>query len=294
MAYIIQQRRDTLSNWNSVNPVLADAEIGFILDLDEQGKQKSSLYKIGDGKTAWVDLPIFGFNGNISRDFAISNLENSVPTSQSVLNRINNEIAGLEYKLINGNNTVEGLSRKLSVTQLVQMLSSDISGENTEEVARDQIVSRWTLFLEFQKIWKDFDDMDARIEYNEKDIKTLQEFADEFGTSFTTYKETTDEHGIKLEHHEEILNKHEQDIYGWEEEKETGKTDEETGEPIIETIKHKGFDEKISETNENIENLRSEVNAKHNILSEVEFAKLDDFSSYPDGTLFYTYKDQKA
>lgn len=35
MAYIVQQRRDTLENWAKVNPVLADAEIGFILDLGE-------------------------------------------------------------------------------------------------------------------------------------------------------------------------------------------------------------------------------------------------------------------
>lgn len=35
MAYIVQQRRDTLENWEKVNPILADAEIGFILDLGE-------------------------------------------------------------------------------------------------------------------------------------------------------------------------------------------------------------------------------------------------------------------
>ena len=58
MAYQIQQRRDTKANWESVNPVLADAEIGFILDKDENGVQKSSLFKIGDGKTAWKQLPL--------------------------------------------------------------------------------------------------------------------------------------------------------------------------------------------------------------------------------------------
>lgn len=325
MAYIIQQRRDTLKNWNEINPVLADSEIGFILDLDEKtGKQKSSLYKIGDGSTAWKDLPLFGFNGNISKDFAESDLDTSVPTSQSVLDKINSEISNLEYKLINGDDDVEGLSNKLSVTQLVQTLSPNadhnatepefenteenpLSWEEVEEVTKDQIVSRWILIQEFQQIWNDFGDMEDRIILDEKNIETLQKFADTFGTSFTTYQEATDkklsEHDTELESHKDVLDKHEQDIYGWEEQKETGETDEETGEPIIETIKHKGFDEKISdvqtsynegiiEVNKKIEDLRTEINAKHNILTEVEFAEIDDFSSYPDGTLFYTYKEQ--
>lgn len=35
MAHRIQNRRDILSNWNAVNPVLADGEIGFIKDTNE-------------------------------------------------------------------------------------------------------------------------------------------------------------------------------------------------------------------------------------------------------------------
>lgn len=303
MAYIIQQRRDTLKNWNEINPVLADSEIGFILDLDENGKQKSSLYKIGDGSTAWKDLPLFGFNGNISKDFAESDLDTSVPTSQSVLDKINDKISDLEYKLINGDDNVEGLSNKLSVTQLVQTLSPNadhnatepefenteenpLSWEEVEEVTKDQIVSRWILIQEFQQIWNDFGDMEERIILDEKDIKTLQEFADTFGTSFTTYQEATDK---KLFEHDEKLSKHEQDIYGWEEQKETGEVDEETGEPIIETIKHNGIIDDINNINNDI----TQLNDRFQILSEDEYSEITDFSHYAEGTVFLTYEVKK-
>ena len=44
----IQIRRDTAANWTSVNPVLAQGEIGFEYDT-----RKS---KIGDGTSAWTSL----------------------------------------------------------------------------------------------------------------------------------------------------------------------------------------------------------------------------------------------
>jgi len=48
MALQIQIRRDTAANWTSVNPILAQGEIGYELDT---GK-----VKIGDGTTAWTSL----------------------------------------------------------------------------------------------------------------------------------------------------------------------------------------------------------------------------------------------
>lgn len=68
MASRIQFRRDTSAEWERVNPILANSEIGFILDLDVNGNQRSSLYKIGDGLHTWIELPLFGFNGNFSED----------------------------------------------------------------------------------------------------------------------------------------------------------------------------------------------------------------------------------
>ena len=48
MADIIQNRRDTASNWSSVNPTLAQGELGLETDTRK--------IKVGDGTTAWDSL----------------------------------------------------------------------------------------------------------------------------------------------------------------------------------------------------------------------------------------------
>lgn len=48
MATKLQIRRDTLNNWYLINPVLAEGEIGFVIDTNK--------IKIGDGKKQWEDL----------------------------------------------------------------------------------------------------------------------------------------------------------------------------------------------------------------------------------------------
>lgn len=55
MADRIQIRRDTASNWTSVNPILADGEIGLERD--------TSQFKIGNGTAAWSSLPYGGIQG---------------------------------------------------------------------------------------------------------------------------------------------------------------------------------------------------------------------------------------
>jgi hypothetical protein len=55
VADIIQLRRDTAINWTTVNPVLADGEIGI-----EKGNPIK--YKVGDGVTAWNSLT-YGMKG---------------------------------------------------------------------------------------------------------------------------------------------------------------------------------------------------------------------------------------
>ena len=57
----MKQRRDTRANWDAVNPVLYDGELGFVSD-------DPNLYKIGDGETTWNDLPFRGFDGTISQE----------------------------------------------------------------------------------------------------------------------------------------------------------------------------------------------------------------------------------
>jgi len=44
----LKVRRDTAANWTSVNPVLAEGEIGH--------DTTNSRFKIGDGSTAWSSL----------------------------------------------------------------------------------------------------------------------------------------------------------------------------------------------------------------------------------------------
>ena len=64
MAYRLQFRKDTKANWESVNPQLADGEIGLI--------RGTNLYKIGEPKDNgtlkfWNELPLYGFNGTLSQ-----------------------------------------------------------------------------------------------------------------------------------------------------------------------------------------------------------------------------------
>ena len=49
----IQLRNDSASNWVSANPVLLEGEIGIEID------SARNRIKIGDGTTAWNDLPYF-------------------------------------------------------------------------------------------------------------------------------------------------------------------------------------------------------------------------------------------
>lgn len=58
MADLIQFRRDTAERWAAANPVLAEGELGLVLDTLNQ-------CKIGDGVTPWNSLPIKGFSVNI-------------------------------------------------------------------------------------------------------------------------------------------------------------------------------------------------------------------------------------
>ena len=45
------QRNDVEANWKASNPVLLAGEIAFSVDVNN--------LKIGDGKTAWKDLPYY-------------------------------------------------------------------------------------------------------------------------------------------------------------------------------------------------------------------------------------------
>ena len=57
----ITLRRDTRSNWESVNPVLLEGELGIVSD-------DPNLYKVGDGRTEWNNLPYRGFDGTLVQE----------------------------------------------------------------------------------------------------------------------------------------------------------------------------------------------------------------------------------
>lgn len=62
MATKIQLRRDTAANWETANPVLSQGEQGLALDHNRT--------KIGDGVTAWKDLPYEGDAFKITSDYS--------------------------------------------------------------------------------------------------------------------------------------------------------------------------------------------------------------------------------
>lgn len=108
MAVIIQHRRDTFENWIKADEkkkqesidglgglVLAWGEIGFIAPDPTNTNPdyrftNSSLYKIGDGVTVWRELPIFGWNGNLSNNLSDGvNDANEVVSKEALLHEFN-------------------------------------------------------------------------------------------------------------------------------------------------------------------------------------------------------------
>ncbi len=66
MAQQIQLRRDTASNWTSINPTLAQGEIGYETDTNK--------FKFGDGSTVWTSLLYFGGGSGTFAHAALDNL----------------------------------------------------------------------------------------------------------------------------------------------------------------------------------------------------------------------------
>ena len=175
MAYIIQHRRDTAENWTRINPVLADAEVGYISDFDGDGKQKSSLYKIGDGRTAWNDLPIFGFNGNVYDNLDGDDLVNSVATRRVVKN-ISLSVDGLKDDLKTTNENIS------TVDDTLKNLNDTVSTLNTTTEALNNDIQG------FKDYKEDNDDNISLINTNITDLDTR---IDNMESKFVVVKEGT-------------------------------------------------------------------------------------------------------
>lgn len=86
----IKLRRGTAAEWATANPVLAEGEPGFETDT---GKQK-----IGDGTTAWNDLPYIGGGGSATATtFDPTGLSNTSATDvQGALDDYDTVLADLD------------------------------------------------------------------------------------------------------------------------------------------------------------------------------------------------------
>lgn len=170
MAYIIQHRRDTAENWSRINPVLADAEIGYISDFDGDGKQKSSLYKIGDGRTAWNDLPIFGFNGNVYDNLDGDDLINSV-ASRRVVKNISLSVDGLKGDLKTANENIS------TVDDTLKNLNDTVStlNETTEALNSDVQDYKENNDSNINSINTNITDLDTRIDNMESKFVVVKE-----------------------------------------------------------------------------------------------------------------------
>lgn len=88
----MMQRRDLALQWSIKNPVLLDGELGII-------KDQPGSYKVGDGVTAWNDLPLRGFDGNIVQELGDS--ATSVMSQKAITEQVteqNTKLAQLDQE----------------------------------------------------------------------------------------------------------------------------------------------------------------------------------------------------
>lgn len=83
----MQQRRDTAAQWAAKNPVLLDGELGLVTD-------NPNSYKMGDGVTAWNDLPLRGFDGNIVQELGDS--ATAVMSQKAITEQVATKLAQLD------------------------------------------------------------------------------------------------------------------------------------------------------------------------------------------------------
>lgn len=76
---VIKVRRDTQANWGSTNPVLAAGEQGFVTD--------TRYYKVGNGTSAWNDLPFT--NAGYADTAGTANSASSATNATNATNAIN-------------------------------------------------------------------------------------------------------------------------------------------------------------------------------------------------------------
>lgn len=125
-------RRDTAVNWQSVNPVLAEGEIGIETDTMKA--------KLGDGVTAWNDLAYFKdvtFTGDDATDLANVKAALHTHSNKTVLDAITNAGSGeiitdVERQSISDNTAARHTHSNKSVLDLITN-----SGDGSKFLADD-------------------------------------------------------------------------------------------------------------------------------------------------------------
>lgn len=84
----MKQRIDTIENWEAKNPVLLNGELSLI--------SNDQRYKVGDGSTAWNDLPYRGAGSSITIDSELSETSEN-PVQNKVVTEALNEMASITY-----------------------------------------------------------------------------------------------------------------------------------------------------------------------------------------------------
>lgn len=76
---VLQLKRATAARWLELNPILEAGEPGFVMDENR--------FKIGDGETAWDNLPYIGesevFNAQTHYDFPSIGRVNTIYKAES-------------------------------------------------------------------------------------------------------------------------------------------------------------------------------------------------------------------
>ena len=119
MSLRVQMRRDTLANWNSINPVLAQGEWGWVIGTED--------FKIGDGTTAWIDLPYIQF-GEIPNNGTLTIQKNGTTIATFTANQAGDTTANIEADTPAWGNITGTLSNQTDLSQALasKLTTSDI------------------------------------------------------------------------------------------------------------------------------------------------------------------------
>ena len=115
----VQVRRDTLANWNSVNPILAQGEIGWVIGTED--------FKIGDGVHPWLELDFLQF-GEIPNDGTLTIQKNGVTIATFTANQAGDTVANIVADTPAWGNITGTLSDQTDLSQALasKLTTSDI------------------------------------------------------------------------------------------------------------------------------------------------------------------------